>query len=221
MNIGNIAHKLWIMEDTEIKTFMFVVFNRITLIHANLIIMAAIVLFFCLHFIMIVIGIIFCHVKIIVKLTQLILLLNFIIQVLNGNTPILIKIEITTRRNVVLFACSHDQFSLKIVTIMRIEGRVWNTKKVIFFSFFVSIDKNKIKPTVLSSNNIHIITHCLDDRVMIEQVIINAKGIMRGVLIFIKKISLSMNYEPISFFSLSYYFHTNKIVNFILVCFLW
>lgn len=69
---------------------------------------------------------------------------------------------------------------------------------------------------VLSSSISQAIIHCFDDIIKIGGVINSKTGIICIDLKNIKKISLSMNYEPISFFSLSYY-RMIKIVNFWLV----
>jgi len=78
---------------------------------------------FEVHFKRISNGIIFCQVSRIVRRIHPIFLLNFIIHVLKGNIPILIKIESITKKNVTWLLCSQDQFRLKILAIRSTDGR--------------------------------------------------------------------------------------------------
>lgn len=86
---------------------MLVLFNMIVLRMIKRIDIAIRVLYLLSSFINTIIGMIFCQVKRIVRFTQFTFLLNFIIQVLNGNIPIFMKIEVRMNKNVSSFLCSH------------------------------------------------------------------------------------------------------------------
>ena len=84
------------------------------------------------------------------------------------------------------------------------DGIDWNRKYIISFSFIFSDSIVRINLIVLISIINHKIVHCLEVDLIIVVRIKRVIGVVWEVCI-IKKITLSVNYEPTSFISLSYF----------------
>jgi hypothetical protein len=157
------------------------------------------------------IGMVFCHDKKMINGLNENVFPTFKIHRCSGNKPIF-KVMVSRRiKENVNFHSKKWVFLVNIKNKNVIDPKVWITKYRIIFSILLSKleEKRRMNEMVIVSKKIHIKIVDLEEKNMKGEIVnVSEKNKGRKLLIY-KKIKLSMEYESISFFSLSYFISKN------------